>query len=157
MAQFFEKDGWPGEGIPVFASKKDALTVYQHTTRLSLPRTVPFRKGWKVAYDRSKIVTKESVMLKALRDVTDLTCDGGSATIKAGDTVEYLQHTAEGYGTVRVKTVICQVFLEREGDFAGLDQSPVTEWWIRLVGGDGKPFGWLPVNEEDLEFLPRRH
>ncbi len=155
-AQFFEKDGWPGEGAPVFASKKDELTVYQHTTKLSPPVTVHVRKGWKIIYDRSKIVTKQSVMLKALRDLSDLTCEDGGVSIKAGDNVEYLQRSSEGYGTVRVKTSICEVFLQREGDFEGLEQTPVTEWWIRMVGGDGTPFGWLLVDEEELEFLPRR-
>lgn len=149
----FETESWPGEGIPVFAAKNDTLFLHEEASLTSPTLTVAYKKGGRVVFDKSKLITKKSVMLTANRKVTDLWCKGETLAINSGDTVEYLQYRAEGYGTVRVKGKICEVFLE-EG-FDGLDKSPETEWWVRVVDDHKKPVGWILVDRTQLNFLPR--
>ncbi len=60
---------------------------------------------------------------------------------------------AEGYGTVRVEGKICQVCLE--DGFDGLEKSPLTEWWVRVVDKQNKPVGWILIDRAKLHFLPR--
>ena len=149
----FETESWPGEGVPVFAAKNDTLFLHEEPSLTSPTLTIEYEKGWRVGFDKSKVITKKSVMLTANRKNRDLWCKGGNVEIHAGDRVEYLQYGGEGYGTVRVKGKICQVFLE--DGFDGLAQSPETEWWVRVVDEHEKPVGWILVDRTQLNFLPR--
>lgn len=149
----FETESWPGEGIPVFAAKNDALILHREASLKSPTLTIKYKKGWRVVFDKSKLITKKSVILTANRKVKDYWCKGGTVEINPGDTVEYLQYRAEGYGTVRVKGKICEVFLE--DGFDGLDKSPETEWWVRVVDKHKKPVGWILVDRTQLNFLRR--
>jgi hypothetical protein len=149
----FETESWPGEGVPVFAAKNDTLVLHEEPTLTSPTLTIKYKKGRRVLFDKSKVITKTSVMLTANKEIRDVWCKGGNTEIRSGNTVEYLQYRAEGYGTVRVSEKICEVFLE--DGFDGMDKSPETEWWVRVVDRDERPFGWILVDRMQLNFLPR--
>ena len=149
----FATESWPGEGIPVFAARNNRLVLHELPALNSPLLTVTYKKGRRVVFDKSKVITKKSVMVTANKDIRDVGCKGGNAEIHSGDRVEYLQYSGEGYGTVRVGGKICEVFLE--DGFDGMDKSPETEWWVRVVGKDKKPVGWILVDRNQLNFLQR--
>ena len=111
--------------------------------------------GWKVVYDKSKVITNKSVPLISKVPVYGIWCDGERINIEAGEQVEHMQYCAEGFGTVIIHDKVCEVDLE-SGDFGGLDQEPVTEWWVRVINKDKKAEGWLLVDDEQLNFLRRQ-
>lgn len=151
----FESESWPGEGIPVFAAKTTVLRLNGKPSEDSPRIAIACKAGQRIEFDQSRQVTMQSVFLTAKKTVTDLACPDKNIKINAGDTVEYLQYRAEGYGIVRVKGIICEVFVHGKGDFDGL-KAPVSQWWVRVVGKDQTPLGWLRVGSGQVQLLPRK-
>lgn len=107
---------------------------------------IAYGAGWRVPFDTSILRTIRSVQLTVQkRSEVVVWCYGSvSHTFEIGDTVEYLQYRAEGFGTARVKDSICQIPLMVEGEIFGSDlPEPETEWWIRVTYEDGTSPGWL--------------
>jgi hypothetical protein len=163
VAADFEKEGWPGEGIPGFAAKNSELRLNKLSSKESEEITLPFRIGERITYDQSKMITKKSVTLTAKEKVTKTFCPGmpvpvigQEPIIQPGETIEYLQYRAEGYVTARYKGVICEVFVaDNNPKFDGLDKKPDVEWWIRVVNDKKVPLGWLLINEDQVNYLQR--
>jgi hypothetical protein len=153
----FESDTFPGEGVPVLSAREDSLRLYAEPSLDSPVRRLPFQKGWKVVYDTSKQITIQSVLLRVTSTVTDGWCQGGKfEPLHPGETVEYLQYRAEGYGTMRVRGMICEVFImDNEARFDGMDKEPEVQWWVRVVDGEGRGEGWLLVDGSQAEILGR--
>ncbi len=66
-----------------------------------------------------------------------------------GQKFKILQYRAEG-----------QYLIEFEGEVYGADCSicdddnaPETEWWVKVIKDSS--FGWVFINKETVEFLPR--
>jgi hypothetical protein len=153
----FESDTFPGEGVPVLAARQDSLLLHAEPSLDSPVRRLPFQKGWKVVYDKSKQITIQSVLLSVMATVTDGWCSEGKFDpLQPGETVEHLQYRAEGYATMRVRGMICEVFImDDEERFAGLDTQPEVQWWVRVVDEEGKGEGWLLVDGSQAEILGR--
>lgn len=162
FAADFETDSWPGEGVPHFSVRNDALILHSQPEMDSKQLTLKLRKGTKIIYDKSKQITKKSVMLTAKTEVTELWCKDAKGSkdskpvIKPGDTIEYLQYGAEGYITARYAGNICDVFvMDNVPKFDGLEKEPVVEWWVRVVDKNTTPQGWLLVDKSQVNFLKR--
>lgn len=171
----FEKDTWPGEGIPNFSAKNNSLDLHSQPTTTSTQIKYALQKGSKVLFDKSKLITKQSVTLTAKTEVTDVHCENstgkkkmimpdgterivkrGADVISPGETIEFLQYRAEGYITARYKGSICEVFvMDNVPKFDGLDKKPVVEWWVRVINKDKIPQGWLLVDKSQVNFLKR--
>jgi len=148
----YQSNNWPGEGIPVFYANKHNIMLYQQPITDAEKTLVNLIIGERIAYDKTVYRTIKSVMLTARKNLTDFSCGNEKIEINAGDTVEYLQYRAEGYGTVRVKGIICELALDNK--LIGLEESPVNEWWIRILNDKKQPIGWYLVdkNSDDLRF-----
>lgn len=171
----FEKDTWPGEGIPNFSAKTNSLILHNQPAVTSNQIKYDLQKGSKVLFDKSKLITRQSVSLTAKTEVTDVHCEKstgnkkiimpegtedivkrGAVVISPGETIEFLQYRAEGYITARYKDRICEVFvMDNVPKFEGLDKEPVVEWWVRVVNKDKLPQGWLLVDGSQVDFLKR--
>lgn len=151
----FEMMGWPGEGIPVFSANSSQLTLYPEPSKETKPIFMKFQKDKIISFDRSKVITKQSTFLNVKKKVTDVWCGDKQIELNPGDTIEYLQYRAEGYGIVVYKGDLCEVSLS-EDDFEGLDKSPVTEWWIRVIDTQKKPLGWLLVDQFQVKLVDRK-
>lgn len=67
-----------------------------------------------------------------------------------------LQYRAEGYVFARIKGVVCLVYAADSPDkFDGMEQNAEVEWWIRVVGPKKDIWGWLLVNESQINYLQR--
>jgi len=153
----YERDGWLGEGRPVLASKKSELVLHEKPSVDSVRRVVPFKVGWKIVFDESKVVTRESVFLTISERIEKTECGRGEkVTLEAGDRIEYLQYWSEGRGVVRIGDKVCTRFKVDRSQFAGQDLQPKVEWWIRVINGDGTSLGWLAPDEELVQFLKRQ-
>ena len=122
---------------------------------------IPFEKGKTINFDKSRMITKQSVMLTAKKKITQFYCSGKSKLeINPGDKIEYLQYRAEGYAACRVKGEICEVFIMgNEPAFDGLDKKPIVEWWVRVINHHKKPVGWLVLDYNEfnqIEFGERK-
>jgi hypothetical protein len=171
----FERDVWPGEGIPNFSAKRNSLVLHSQPAATSTEITYGIKKGSKVHFDSSKLITKQSVTLRATTEVTDVHCENstgykkiempdgtdravkrGAVVISPGETIEFLQYRAEGYITARYKDMICEVFvMDNVPKFYGLEKQPVVEWWIRIIDENKTPKGWLLVDQSQVNFLKR--
>lgn len=91
MAEDFEHDGWPGEGIPGFSVKNTSLQLYKEPSKKSEVITVPVETGenilkadfvesstlkTRLTYDKSEVITKKSVTWVARMAVTNTFCQG---------------------------------------------------------------------------------
>ncbi len=155
----FERDGWPGEGIPVFESKVHQLTLYEGHSLESKRKIILFQRGWKVVYDKSKVITKSSVIYTVTKPFTVEYCENGQKDVKAkqGDKFEYLQYEAEGYGIIRLGNTICHMDMNdpRIGVEA-TDDKPQIEWWVRVIYKNKSFAGWLFVDDTQVKFLQRQ-
>jgi len=163
---------WPGEGIPHFLPKGPPLTIYESP---SLQATVVRRmeqpvRGQELGYEETRFHTTAPGRLLALSsipfegrnmgDLRFLTRDDyysgpfqrSESEIPAGDTIQFLQHRAEGSCFVRIGEDVWDADLcwsRQEKMFDRLEEA-TTEWWIRITEG-GTPLGWLLVEEATLE------
>jgi len=157
IAHSFETDTWLGEGIPVFSSKNSQLILHKNPSLNSPAKTFRFKVGSRIVYDKSKLITIQSALLKARKEIIINGCPSSPIKLKKGDKVEYMQYRAEGYGTVRIRNEICEVFIYEQHDkFDGLSKSPKIEWWIRVIDKNQEPWGWLLVDENQVNFLSRQ-
>lgn len=80
----------------------------------------------------------------------------GTVAVTADSRVEYLQYRAEGTCFVRIDGQVidsdeCPA-LDKEA-FTVVSE-PRTEWWVRVVN-DGKPVGWVLVDERRVKVVGR--
>lgn len=145
----YQRDGWPGEGVPHFLAPTNALLLYPEPDQALAPVKVATPPNSEVLFDTSIVRTLRSVFLTAKDRVSDVFCSGAKSAkpvIQPGEVIEYLQYGAEGYGLVRYRTEICTVFLmDRTPRFDGIDQKPEVEWWVRVVDENKQVRGWLLV------------
>jgi hypothetical protein len=163
----FAVDTWPGEGIPVIEMRREVL-VLRTDPELESPvvDTLRGRVGQRVAFDSTRYQTMQPGAISfpkagtvtgrdfgSIRHLTrDRYYDGDVAEVTipvpAGDSVEFLQHRAEGTCFVRIAERIidahpCPQFGR---DSVRIVRQPVTQWWIR-ARGQGGAFGWLLVSD----------
>lgn len=175
----YEYDGWPGEGIPGFSVKSAPLKLNRTPSKESEVISVPAEMGENIlnagyvkhsklksrfTYDKSKVITKKSVIWVARTTVTDFNCErtpvlaaaAQQPVIQAGEKIEMLQYRAEGYVLARYKGVVCEVFAaDSPAKFGGMDKDAEAEWWIRVVNPDNEVLGWLLVDESQINYLAR--
>lgn len=178
-AEPFESELWPGEGIPRFAAKVDRLTLYEQPSRSSsLAGARPIKKDQAIAYSATLVRTvrpglvtaTESTTLsgRSFGDIGHLSMDRyyagepgwNEVPFAAGESFEYLQDRAEGSCLIRRQRVVFEIeacpWLGGAPDSGfKLVEEPVTEWWIRVEGKEKQPLGWLLVDEESVDLLPR--
>jgi hypothetical protein len=177
-AHAFDSELWPGEGIPRFAAKSDRLVLHeQPDTASPVVITQTVDPGEEIAYDRTRFRTVDEGLVIAqqpgrllgrdLGDVEHLSEDRYYAadpifeeiTYTKGDSFAYLQYRAEGTCLVRDDDTVleiegCPWEGAGRGDF-DLVRRPVTEWWVEVTA-DGKTLGWLQLDPQSVEPLPRR-
>ena len=178
-AEPFESELWPGEGIPRFAAKVDRLTLHKQPLRSSsLAGAHPIKKGQAIAYGATLFRTVRPGLIRATEatklsgrsfgDIVYLSTDryyAGEAgwnevPFAAGESFAYLQDRAEGSCLIRRQHVVfeiesCPWLGGATGRGFNLMEEPVTEWWIRVEGKEKQPLGWLLVDEESVDLLPR--
>jgi len=142
---------WPGEGIPIFQTEKPELIMHTLPNALSPSVKINWEIGTLLSFDQSRYITTRAITLKIPNDMTNLTCSHGRTKLNQGDTIEYLQYRAEGFGIVRMGQEICEVFI---GNMSG-NKEPETEWWIRIRDKDQNQVGWLQVYSNSVKIIKR--
>ena len=147
----FVREGWPGEGTPRLAARNNQLVLHDTPDTASESRHLKYKAGWLIVWDQSKVITKKSATWTVIREIDQGSC----RTLFPGDQVEFLQFEVEGWGTFRVDDKICSLKATREGDFDKAGERPKVEWWIRVLDHTKSPVGWLLVDAQQVNLLPR--
>ena len=154
----FETKSWPGEGVPVLIARTDSLILRQSPRTESPTIAVPYREGWKVPFDESihRTLKSQIIVVKRTKAI-EISCGKSvTYTFTEGEEIEYLQYVAEGYSAARVGGRVCLVPFEFEVETFGSDlEQPDTEWWVRVIYGDGTTPGWLLVEDGQISFGKR--
>lgn len=148
----FVREGWPGEGTPRLAAKNNQLVIHKTPDLSSDSRQLKYKAGWLIVWDQSKVITKKSAIWTVKKEIKKGSC----GTLSPGDRVELLQFETEGWGTFRVKDKICSLKATRDSDFDKADQWPKVEWWVRVLDHTKSPIGWLMVEAQQVNLLPRK-
>lgn len=166
---------WPEEGRPVFTAK-GCLIELRRSPSADAAGTLRFMavEGDTLPFDSTEYQTFSPGRLIALRDgVIEGRSLGKRSRLsepsyyedespdrtiayQRGDTIEYLQYRAEGFGFLRARGDVIEVELWRELDsleFKPLSW-PVTEWWIRVTGRP-EGSGWLRVDATQVVEVDR--
>ena len=146
----FERDGWPGEDRPKLAARNDQLLLHEAPLPSSASRQLNYQAGWRIAWDRSKVITRKSAVWTVKKEIDRGTC----GNLSPGDRVELLQYESEGWGTFRVGDRLCSLKATRSDDFDKAGQRPLVEWWVRVLDNTRSPIGWLLVDSDQVELLP---
>jgi hypothetical protein len=179
-AHAFESELWPGEGVPRFAAKTDRLVLHREPD-ISSPVVArqAVEPGQEIAYDRTRfrtideglVIAREPGRLlgRSLGDVEHLSESayyGADPTLEEipyaeGEAFAYLQYRAEGTCMIRHDGAVFEIdgcpwegAPPQGGDF-DLARRPVTQWWIEVTA-QGRALGWLQVDAQTVDPLPRR-
>jgi hypothetical protein len=174
----FDSELWPGEGIPRFAARSDRLVLHEAPDAASpVVTTQAVDPGQEITYDRTRVRTIDEGMVIARRpgslygrdlgDVEHLSeeryyapgADFEEIPYGTRDSFAYLQYRAEGTCLVRDDNTVLQIDgcpWEGAGssDF-DLVRRPVTEWWVEVTS-EGDALGWLQLDAQSVEPLPRK-
>lgn len=159
----FEREGWPGEGIPVFATTGRPVTLHAEPSGFSpiVGRLKPNRNE-PLPYDASRVVTLKAGRVEAAKEASLIGSSGKTYSFHAGDHFDYLQYAGEGGCFIRIAGTIVQtntvqcdwVYAPRQSPFKSAEAAQV-EWWIRLPATAMRKSGWLKTDQTVLIFLPR--
>ena len=152
IGEEFIRDGWPGEGTPRLAAKNNELVLHKTPDSASGIRQLKYKTGWLIVWDQSKVITKKSATWTVRKEIHKGSC----GTLSPGDKVEFLQFETEGWGTFKVGDKICSLKATRDTDFDKDDKRPEVEWWVRVLDDTKSPVGWLLVDAQQVNFLPRK-
>lgn len=161
---------WPEEGRPIFTAKGGLIELHRAPSA-DAPVSVRFMaiSGDSMPFDSTEYQTFSPGRLVALRDGAiegrslakrsrlsksdyyDDESPDRTIGYQTGDTIEYLQYRAEGFGFIRAHGEVLEVKLWRELDSLDFQPLswPVTEWWIR-VAGSPEGAGWLLVDSTQV-------
>ncbi len=151
IGEEFVREGWPGEGTPRLAAKNDHLVLHKTPDPTSESRQLNYKAGWLIVWDQSKVITKKSATWTVIREISKGSC----GTLFPGEKVELLQFETEGWGTFRVEDKICTMKATRNRNFDKANQWPKVEWWVRVLDNSKSPIGWLLVDSQQVNLLPR--
>jgi hypothetical protein len=152
IGEEFTREGWPGEGTPRLAARNDALVLHKTPDPTSGSRQLKYKAGWLIVWDQSKVITRKSVLWTVKKVINQGSC----GTLLPGDKVEFLQFESEGWGTFKVGDKICSLKATRDSDFDKEDEWPEVEWWVRVLDHTKSPIGWLLVDAQQVNLLPRK-
>jgi hypothetical protein len=178
-SQAFESELWPGEGVPHFAARSERLALHQEPdTAAPVVTELAVEPGDEIDYGRTLVRTVEEGLMIATQsgvlfgrslgdaaylsedryyDVSDLVYD--DIPYAPGDAFAYLQDRAEGTCLIRHHDAVLEIEACPGQEGAGgpfeLARPPVTEWWIEVTDAEDEPLGWLQLDDEVVEFLPR--
>ena len=148
----FVREGWPGEGTPRIGAKNNELVLHKTPDSSSESRRLKYKAGWLIVWDQSKVITRKSVTWTVRKEITKGSC----GLLSPGDKVEFLQFETEGWGTFRVGENICSLKATRDSNFDKEDRWPLVEWWVRVLDNSKSPVGWLLVDAQQVNLLPRK-
>ena len=148
----YVREGWPGEGTPRLAAKNNQLILYKTPDSTSESRQLKYKAGWLIVWDQSKVITRKSAKWTVKKEINKGSC----GTLLPGDKVELLQFETEGWGTFKVGDKICSLKATRDGDFDKADEWPRVEWWVRVLDHTKSSVGWLLVDAQQVNLLPRK-
>jgi hypothetical protein len=151
VGEEFVREGWPGEGTPRLAAKNNSLVLHKTSDTTSRSRHLKYKAGWLIVWDQSKVITKKSAVWTVKREIDKGSC----GTLFPGDRVELLQFETQGWGTFKVGDRICSLKATRDKDFDKADKRPKVEWWVRVLDHTKSPIGWLLVDAQQVNLLPR--
>jgi len=180
MAEAFDSDLWPGEGMPRFAAKAEFLTLHKAPSQSS-PVAVKYRAvvAQEIRYDQTRLRTLRAGKVTAkvagawsgrrfgpISHLSKAQYYSQAAAwtdyaYSAGETFEYLQNRAEGACLIKYRGDVLEIdwcpWLDRNttSDFE-MSVAPEIQWWIRVIGDNKHPMGWLLVEENVVTFLPRQ-
>ena len=154
--------GWaPSEGTPILHAKK-TLDLYQEPANGSVRvKGDRIRKGDLISYAETKNRTISSGIIKVISAMTVtghsfgtveyLANDNAASPVKefsflAGDRVEYLQYRGEGFAIVKIGTEVAEIPLP-DAKHVVIEKPPRTEWWVSVMGNEGRIRGWVQVDK----------
>ncbi|UCH41198.1 MAG: hypothetical protein JSU67_05855 [Gammaproteobacteria bacterium] len=152
IGEEFVREGWPGEGTPRLAAKSDELVLHKTPDLTSESRRLKYKTGWLIVWDQSKVITKKSAIWTVKREINKGSC----GTLSPGVKVEFLQFEAEGWGAFKVGDKICSLKATRDRDFDKAGEWPEVEWWVRVLDNTKAAVGWLLVDAQQVNLLPRK-
>ncbi len=171
----FDSELPPGEGLPVFAVAGDSLILrsapsgtaaVRHSVHVtaglrfesvaSRYRTV--RSGLYVSTEAALLAGRGFDTTRFLTRVAYYSHRPEyNVPIAAGDTIEFLQHRAEGACFVRLNGAVSEA--ARCPDFRGPGyrklRDPLVEWWVEIVAPRGER-GWVRVGSDGVKVVDRR-
>lgn len=151
IGEEFVRDGWPGEGTPRLAARDNQLVLHETPDTASESRKLKYKAGWLIAWDQSKVITIKSALWTVKSEINQGSC----GPLFPGDQVELLQFETEGWGTFKVEEKICSLKASRDSDFDKAGKWPQVEWWVRVLDQSKSPIGWLLVEAQQVNLLPR--
>lgn len=138
-----EVPGVFGECNPVYAAKKDELSLYRRPDLRSERFEIPYRVGRRILAPKLHGLTRVLRIgtLRVIEPDDQMTCSvaptKGPAQLLAGETVE-----CEGFGEIRLRGGQCRVMIEDPGHIE-LIEPPDVQIWLRVYFADGSSPGWL--------------
>ncbi len=152
IGEEFVREGWPGEGTPRLAAKSNELVLHKTPDSTSATRRLKYKAGWLIVWDQSKVITRKSVMWTVRKEINKGSC----GTLSPGEKVKFLQFETDGWGTFKVGDKICSLKATEDSDFDKEDEWPEVEWWVRVLDHTKSPVGWLLVDVQQVNPLPRK-
>lgn len=167
----FDSELWPGEGRPQFQAKDSlVIFVFPNSDSPAIPG-VRFEKGSEIKFVKTlyrtlepgRVEIADPICIQAgiLGEIELLTRKhyyGDREMVLLGiepyDHVEYLQYRAEGWHIIRVNGIVYDVE-DRDG-WLGNRTDPELEWWVKIPIDSVGTAGWILIDEQRVELLPRR-
>lgn len=166
---------WPGEGVPVLAwqGPGDSLEVHSQPGTASPARSAAARAGQitvatgqRLHWDRSVIrieqpgrmeITEDCIISGFIYDPPDGgQLKGGRARdiyLPAGTLLEVICYAAEGFYIFRHQGEYIEMSIGQPCQ--QMLSEPQTRWWVRITE-EGRPIGWIPVDEKRVAVVDRR-
>jgi hypothetical protein len=175
QATMFEIDMWPEEGRPVFQAIAKTLQLRVAPSSSSpVVTTVPVQAGRRLPFDQTLYRTTRAGTFASLkasvvagRDLGNITslarADYYSAkfppislSVRAGETIHYLQYRAEGTCFVRLRLHVIDAAPcpNQRPDQFQTRLEPTTEWWIHLTVSQ-RTVGWVLVSPRTVKEIDR--
>ncbi|MDA9003944.1 hypothetical protein N9J26_00475 [bacterium] len=150
----FERNGWPGEGIPVISFAKKEITFCEKPSNDDSCKLQHVTKDVKMSLvDYSGLYIKQTLYITKIpvEMIAKRSFSIGNHEIDKGDKLTKYQYAAEGAYYIGIGDKVIQVDLYNyEEHLEGFQHKPVVEWWVKFIGK-----GWAQVNEENFIFHDR--
>ena len=156
----FEREGWPGEGMPVLLASNSELELHEAPDLRSAVTELAYGKEQRILFASSLVRTLKEVDLKTIGAGTlEVWCEGDKSellTLESGQSWTYLQYGSEGFVVARVQGKVCDLPALMEQAIFGTElPNPEVQWWVQVKLANGSLPGWLLVTDSQVRFGQR--
>ena len=137
------------ECVPTFMATGDELELYRQPNLESERIKIPYRKEWEVLAPRRDGITRilSAGILRVIQPDDELRCEvvpeDGPEGLVAGELVQFLHRTVEGWGVIRFRGAQCHARVSPGYGLFEIVEEPEIQEWLRFFYADGSSPGWV--------------